>query len=269
MADLKASLRQEILLREDIRAENASSGRYIFAISREIIKAVKIRRYPMRILIAEDERSMANALKAIMTKNNYSVDAVYDGEDAVSYIETGDYDCAILDVMMPKKDGFQVLREIRAKGINIPVMMLTAKSQVDDKVEGLDLGANDYLTKPFESRELLARIKAMTRTAVSADNNLRYGNVTLNRSNYELSAPGGMVKLASKEFQIMEYLMSNPGVLISTERLMDKIWGLDFDGDINIVWTNLSYLRRKLQQIGADVKIKATRNAGYSLEIEG
>lgn len=223
----------------------------------------------MRILIAEDERSMANALKAIMTKNNYSVDAVYDGEDAVSYIETGDYDCAILDVMMPKKNGFQVLREIRAKGINIPVMMLTAKSQVDDKVEGLDLGANDYLTKPFESRELLARIKAMTRTAAAPDNNLRYGNVTLNRSNYELSAPGGSVRLASKEFQIMEYLMSNPGMLISSERLMDKIWGLDFEGDINIVWTNLSYLRRKLQQIGADIKIKATRNAGYSLEIEG
>ena len=130
----------------------------------------------MRILIAEDERSMANALRAIMTKNNYSVDTVYDGEEAVSYIETGDYDCAILDVMMPKKDGFEVLREIRAKGIGIPVMMLTAKSQVDDKVEGLDLGANDYLTKPFESRELLARIKAMTRTAASADNNLRYGN---------------------------------------------------------------------------------------------
>ena len=223
----------------------------------------------MRILLAEDEKSMSRALVAILTKNNYSVDAVFDGEEALSYIMTGDYDCAVLDVMMPKMDGFEVLREVRAKGMTLPVMMLTAKSQIDDKVEGLDLGANDYLTKPFESRELLARIRAITRSITPvADNTLKYGNVTLNRANFELSTDEGSVKLAAKEFQMMEYLMANPGVLISTDRFMDKVWGLDFEGDNSVVWTNLSYLRKKLAQIGANVKIKATRNAGYSLETE-
>ena len=136
----------------------------------------------MRILLAEDERSMSRALTAILTKNNYSVDAVYDGQDALDYIKSGDYDLAILDVMMPKLDGFEVLKQIRADGIQIPVMMLTAKSQVDDKVEGLDLGANDYLTKPFDSKELLARLRAMTRiTAGTSDNELKFGNITLNR----------------------------------------------------------------------------------------
>ncbi len=223
----------------------------------------------MRILLAEDEKSMSRALVAILTKNNYAVDAVFDGEEALSYIMTGDYDCAILDVMMPKMDGFEVLREIRKKGMTLPVMMLTAKSQIDDKVEGLDLGANDYLTKPFDSKELLARIRAVTRSITpAADNTLKYGNITLNRATFELSSPTGSVRLAAKEFQMMEYLMANPGMLISTERFMDKVWGLDFEGDISIVWTNLSYLRKKLTQIGANVKIKATRNAGYSLEIE-
>ena len=223
----------------------------------------------MRILLAEDEKSMSRALVAILTKNNYSVDAVFDGEEALSYIMTGDYDCAVLDVMMPKMDGFEVLREVRAKGMTLPVMMLTAKAQIDDKVEGLDLGANDYLTKPFESRELLARIRAITRSITPvADNTLKYGNVTLNRANFELSTDEGSVKLAAKEFQMMEYLMANPGVLISTDRFMDKVWGLDFEGDNSVVWTNLSYLRKKLAQIGANVKIKATRNAGYSLETE-
>lgn len=223
----------------------------------------------MRILLAEDERSLSRALVAILTRNNYAVDAVYDGDEALAYARTGDYDCVVLDVMMPKKDGFEVLKAIREKGLTVPVLMLTARSEVDDKVEGLDLGANDYLTKPFDTKELLARIRAVTRSVTSAaDNNLRYGNVTLNRGTYELSTPAGSVRLAAKEFQMMEYLMSNPGMLISTERFMDKVWGLDFDGDVNIVWTNLSYLRRKLTGIGANVKIKATRNAGYSLEID-
>ena len=223
----------------------------------------------MRLLLAEDEISLSKALTAILSKNNYSVDAVYDGRDAVDYLMTGDYDCAILDVMMPKLNGFEVLKEIRKNGITIPVMMLTAKSQTDDKVEGLDLGANDYLTKPFESRELLARLRAITRTYTNtADNELKYGNVTLNRASCEMSGPLGSVKLAAKEYQMMEYLMSNPGMLISTERFFDRIWGIDFEGDINIVWTNLSYLRKKLQTIGADVRIKASRNQGYSLEID-
>ena len=223
----------------------------------------------MRILLAEDEKSMSRALTAILTKNNYSVDAVYDGQDALDYLLQGSYDCAILDVMMPKMDGFTVLKKIREKRITIPVMMLTAKSQIDDKVEGLDLGANDYLTKPFERRELLARLRAITRTVTTAaDNLLSYGNVTLNRATYELKSKDGSVRLAAKEYQMMEYLMANPGVLISTDRFMEKVWGLDSDADINVVWTNLSYLRKKLTSIGANIKIKATRNAGYSLEIE-
>jgi len=221
----------------------------------------------MRVLLAEDEKSMSRALTVILTRNNYSVDAVYNGQDALDYITGGDYDLAILDVMMPGLDGFEVLRRIRAKGIQIPVMMLTAKSQVDDKVEGLDLGANDYLTKPFDGKELLARLRAMTRKNTPAEGNeLKFGNITLNRASFELSSPAGSVKLSSKEFQMMEYLMSNPGMLITTERFFDKIWGLDFEGDSSIVWTNLSYLRKKLIQIGANVRIKAARNAGYSLE---
>ncbi len=223
----------------------------------------------MRVLLAEDEKSMSRALTVILTRNNYSVDAVYNGQDALDYITGGDYDLAILDVMMPGLDGFEVLKRIRAKGIQIPVMMLTAKSQVDDKVEGLDLGANDYLTKPFDGKELLARLRAMTRKNTPAEGNeLKFGNITLNRASFELSSPAGSVKLSSKEFQMMEYLMSNPGMLITTERFFDKIWRLDFEGDSSIVWTNLSYLRKKLIQIGANVRIKAARNAGYSLETD-
>ncbi len=223
----------------------------------------------MRILLAEDEKSMSRALCAILAKNNYSVEPVYDGQDALDYLLGGEYDCAILDVMMPKMDGFTVLQKIREKGITIPVMMLTAKSEIDDKVEGLDLGANDYLTKPFESRELLARLRAITRNTTTApDNTLRFGNMDLNRNTFELSGPQGSVRLAAKEYQMMEYLMANPGALISTDRFMEKVWGLDSDADINVVWTNLSYLRKKLTSIGANVKIKAARNAGYSLEID-
>ena len=221
----------------------------------------------MRILLAEDERSMSNALKAILTKNNYSVDAVYDGEEAVSYVTTGDYDVVVLDIMMPKMNGIEALKEIRKKGCTVPVIMLTAKSEIDDKVEGLDAGANDYLTKPFSSRELLARLRALTRgPAVAADNTLHVGNLTLDRGSFELYTPSGKYRLAGKEFQMIELLMTNPGMLISTERFMDKIWGIDSEADISVVWTYISFLRKKLAVIEADVQIKATRNAGYSLE---
>ena len=220
----------------------------------------------MKILLVEDEKSMSRALVAILKGNNYTVDAVYNGSDALDYLTAGDYDAAILDVMMPGMDGFEVLKRARASGVKIPVMMLTAKSQVDDKVEGLDLGANDYLTKPFDGKELLARLRAITRSFTPAEGNiLKFGNIALNRANFELSSPSESVRLSSKEFQMMEYLMSNPGMLITTERFFDKIWGLDFEGDSSIVWTNLSYLRKKLVRIGANVRIKAVRNAGYSL----
>ena len=223
----------------------------------------------MRLLLAEDEKSLSRALCAILAKNNYSVEAVYDGQDALDYLLSGEYDCAVLDGMMPKMDGFTVLRQSREQGIPIPVTMLTARSEIDEKVEGLDLGANDYLTKPFESRELLSRLRAITRSvATAADNSLRFGNIVLDRKSFELSGPSGSVRLAAKEYQMMEYLMSNPGALISTDRFMEKVWGLDSDADINVVWTNLSYLRKKLTSVGSDVKIKAARNAGYFLEVE-
>ena len=221
----------------------------------------------MRILLAEDEKSMSKALQAILTKNNYSVDAVYDGEEAVSYVRSGDYDVVIMDIMMPKMNGIDALKEIRKKGCTVPVIMLTAKSEIDDKVEGLDAGANDYLTKPFSSWELLARLRALTRgPAVAADNTLRFGNLTLDRGSFELYTPSGKYRLAGKEFQMIELLMTTPGMLISTERFMDKIWGIDSEADISVVWTYISFLRKKLAAMDADVQIKATRNAGYSLE---
>ncbi len=221
----------------------------------------------MRILLAEDERSMSRALCAILEKNNYSVDAVYDGEAALRYLRTGDYDAAILDVMMPQMDGIEVLKAIRRDGSLIPVIMLTAKSQIEDKIEGLDSGANDYLTKPFDSQELLARIRAMTRVStVQADSVLRFGNITLDRTSCELKGPAGQVMLSGKEYQMLELLMLNPGMPISGDRLFDKIWGPDSDSDVSVVWTFLSYLRKKLEKTGADVKIKASRNIGYTLE---
>lgn len=222
----------------------------------------------MRILLAEDERSLSKAIVALLEKNNYSVDAVYDGDEALSYIEAGNYDAVILDIMMPKRDGISALREMRAKGCNIPVLILSARSEVDDKVLGLDSGANDYLTKPFSVKELLARLRAMTRKGEGQiDSTLKFGNLTLDLATYELSSPGGSFKLANKEFQMMDMLMRNPTHLISTERFMEKIWGYDSDAEINVVWVYISYLRKKLINLGADVEIKAHRNSGYSLEI--
>jgi Response regulators consisting of a CheY-like receiver domain and a winged-helix DNA-binding domain len=221
----------------------------------------------MRLLIAEDERSLSKALTVILEKNNYSVDAAYDGEEALDYLSVGQYDGLILDIMMPKMDGLTVLRRLRAKGNNIPVLMLTAKSEIDDRVTGLDCGANDYLTKPFDTKELLARIRAMTRGRSGSQSSvLTMGNISLDRTTYELSSPSGSFRLANKEFQVMELLMSNPKQLIPTERMMEKIWGFDSDSEINVVWAYISYLRKKLTALNADIKIKASRNAGYSLE---
>lgn len=221
----------------------------------------------MRLLLAEDEKALSKAIVAILERNNYSVDAVYDGLEALEYLESGTYDGLILDVMMPKMDGITVLKKLREKGSNIPVLILTAKSEIDDKVLGLDSGANDYLTKPFNTRELLARIRAMTRTGtVQTTSILTMGNISLNTATFELSAPGGSFRLANKEFQMLEMLMRNAGRLISTERLMEKIWGYDSEAEISVVWVYISYLRKKLAASGANVQIKATRNAGYSLE---
>ena len=195
------------------------------------------------------------------------MDTVYDGEAALEYLAADNYDGVILDIMMPKKDGITVLKELRSRGSKIPVLILTAKSEVDDKVLGLDSGANDYLTKPFHSRELLARIRAMTRTQSSQTSSvLQMGNITLDQRTYELSSPTGSFRLANREFQILELLMQNPGNLISAERLMEKIWGYDSETEISVVWVYISYLRKKLSALGANIQIRATRNVGYCLE---
>ena len=222
----------------------------------------------MRILLAEDEVALARAITKIFEKNNYSIDAVHNGQDALDYLEAGNYDAAILDIMMPKVDGITVLKKLRAGGSNLPVLMLTAKSEIDDKVLGLDSGANYYLTKPFDSKELLAAVRAITRSQSEVDTKLSYGNITLDRSSYELASPTGSVRLANKEFQMMEMMMANPKNIVSVDAFMDRIWGYDTDTESNVVWVYISYLRKKLTALGANVKIKASRNAGYSLEIE-
>lgn len=220
----------------------------------------------MRILFAEDEVSLARAVVRILEKNNYSAEAVYNGLDALSYLESGEYDAAILDVMMPKLDGITVLQTLRAKGNRIPVIMLTAKAEIDDKVLGLDSGANDYMTKPFDTKELLARIRAVSRGQQLTYPRLSFGNITLDRSTFTLSSPAGSFRLANKEYQMMEILMSNPKYLISTERFMEKIWGCETDAEINVVWVYISYLRKKLHALHANIRIRSTRNAGYTLE---
>lgn len=221
----------------------------------------------MRILLAEDERSLSRAVVALLEKNNYSADAVYDGAEALEYLAAENYDAVILDIMMPKMDGLTVLRKLRERGSHVPVLMLTAKSEVEDKVAGLDTGANDYLTKPFATAELLARIRAMTRTQnTQTDSRLSFGNVVLDQTTFELSAPGGSIRLANKEYQMIELLMRNPRQVIPTERFLEKIWGYDSDVEINVVWVYISYLRKNLAALHANVQIKATRNTGYSLE---
>lgn len=222
----------------------------------------------MRILLAEDELSLSKAIIAILKKNNYEADAVHDGAEALMYLSSGQYDGAVLDIMMPKMDGITVLRKLRAGGSSLPVLMLTAKAEIDDKVLGLDSGANYYLTKPFDAKELLAAVRAITRKSAEVDTKLTYGNIALDRSSFELSSPSGSMRLANKEFQMLEMLMSNPKNIISVDTFMDHIWGYDTDTESNVVWVYISYLRKKLAALDANVKIKATRNAGYSLEIE-
>lgn len=223
----------------------------------------------MRILLAEDEKDLSKALVTIFSKNNYSVDAVFDGEDALSYIESGIYDCAILDVMMPKMDGITVLKKVRAQGINIPILILTAKTEVEDRILGLDSGADDYMTKPFFAKELLARIRAITRRNNSSDTSkISYGNTTLDRTTYTLSTDYSSFRLANKEYQMLEMLLLKPGQVISVDKFMEKIWGFDSESEINVVWVYISYLRKKLNQLNSNIEIKAMRNSGYYLSIK-
>lgn len=224
----------------------------------------------MRLLLCEDEKPLSDALSMILKHNNYSVDCVYDGEEALDYLLAENYDAVILDIMMPKVDGITVLKKIRSNGNDIPVIMLTAKSQLDDKVLGLDNGANDYITKPFETKELLARIRATTRKTNNNNNTslITVGNVTLDQTTFEISTSKDTIRLANKEFQMMEMLMVNNNNLISTDKFMEKIWGYDSETEINVVWVYISYLRKKLVSLDADIQIKATRNIGYSLEFK-
>lgn len=222
----------------------------------------------MRILLAEDEVALAKAVAKIFEKSNYSIDVVHDGQDALDYLEAGNYDAAVLDIMMPKVDGITVLKKLRESGSDIPVCMLTAKSEIDDKVLGLDSGANYYLTKPFDAKELLAAVRAITRSGHEVDTKITYGDLSLDRTSFELSTQHAEVQLANKEFQMMEMLMANPGKVISVDTFMDHVWGYDTETESNVVWVYISYLRKKLTALKSNVKIKALRNAGYSLHIE-
>ena len=217
----------------------------------------------MRLLLAEDEKELSKALTAILKNNGYSVDAVYNGKDALDYLLGGDYDCAILDIMMPLLDGISVLKGIRHEGLDLPVIMLTAKSEIDDRVFGLDSGADDYVTKPFVAKELIARIRAVTRRKSETESpNLTFENITLNRSTCELSSDKASVRLANKEYQMLEMFMSNPRQIISPDRFMEKIWGFDSDTEQNVVWVYISYLRKKACQSRCECPDKSGKKYG-------
>lgn len=236
---------------------------------RKIITEEKGRK-TVRILIADDEEEMTQALSAILKHEHYSVDTVHDGLAALDYGMAESCDCLVLDIMMPGLDGLQVLRKLRENGISTPVLLLTAKGEVEDRVAGLNCGADDYLPKPFDVREFLARVRSLTRRGGTfTPQILTVGNVSLNRSTFELSSGGTAVRLGNKEFQMMELLMRRQGQFISTEQFMERIWGYECDSEINVVWAYISYLRRKLASLGADVKITASRGRGYMLEAEG
>lgn len=224
----------------------------------------------MRLLIAEDEKELSKALVTALQKNNYSVDAVYDGQDAVDYIECGDYDGAIFDIMMPIKSGLEALKELRAKGIDIPILLLTAKAEISDRVEGLDLGADDYLTKPFAVQELLARIRTMTRRKSQgrAENYIAMGNMKLDVINNEIVTDKEKVFLGNKEFQMLEIFMSNQNQYVSVDMLFEKIWGLENDTDMSVVWVNISNIRKKLRKLKVNIEIQAKRNIGYRLVVK-
>lgn len=221
----------------------------------------------MKLLYAEDELSMSEAVTDILTFHKYSVDAVYDGEQAFFYAMNETYDGIILDIMMPKMDGVEVLRRLRASGNNTPVLLLTAKAEISDRISGLDAGADDYLPKPFNMGELLARVRAMLRRRENyTPEILQCGNLYLNMQNYELSANGKAYTLPNLEYKMMEILMLNQGHYISTEDLLIKVWGYETDADIGIVWVYISYLRKRISALGAKAEIKAKRNIGYTLE---
>lgn len=222
----------------------------------------------MKLLYAEDEVSMSEAVVDILTYHKYNVDAVYDGDEALAYAQTEHYDGIILDIMMPKMSGLEVLQRLRSAGCRTPILLLTAKSEVEDRIQGLDAGADDYLPKPFAMGELLARVRAMLRRREEfTPDILTCGNISLNLQSYELSGNGKTFVLPKLEYQLMELLMLNKGIYISTEDLLVKVWGYDTDTDIGTVWVYISYLRKRLAALDANVAITAKRNVGYTLEV--
>ncbi len=221
----------------------------------------------MRILIAEDEAAIAKALKALLERNKYAVDMVHNGTDALAYILEVQYDALILDIMMPGMDGVSVLREARAKGIATPALFLTAKAEIEDRVVGLDAGADDYLPKPFATAEFLARVRALTRRRGDCmPAQLTLGNVTLDTGSYALGVGEGQERLGNKEYQLMELFLRSPKQVFSTELLMEKVWGLDSEAEMDVVWTYIGFLRKKLKLLGANIEIKTIRGVGYTLE---
>lgn len=222
----------------------------------------------MKLLYAEDEISMSEAVVDILTYHKYTVDAVYDGADALAYAQAEKYDGIILDIMMPKMSGIEVLKRLRQSGCRTPILLLTAKAEVEDRVEGLNSGADDYLPKPFAMSELLARVRAMLRRREEfTPDILTFGNISLNLQSYELSSGSQSFVLPKLEYQLMELLMLNKGIYLSTEDILTKVWGYDTDADVGTVWVYISYLRKRLSALNANVVISAKRNVGYTLEV--
>ena len=221
----------------------------------------------MRILIAEDDTRLLKSLVHIFELNHYAVDGVDNGTDAFDYACSDEYDGLVLDVMMPGMDGITLLSKLRAKGITTPALFLTARTEVDQRIEGLDAGADDYLPKPFSTGELLARVRAMLRRKDNfIPDMLTFGNLSLNRSTYELTFKDKTQALSGKEFQVMEMLMQNPGIILTAEQLITHIWGWNTNVDTSVVWVHISNIRKKLDGLNAPVAIKFVRNAGYTLE---
>lgn len=221
----------------------------------------------MKLLFAEDEVSMSEAVVDILTYHKYMVDAVYDGEEALAYARAEQYDGIILDIMMPKKNGLEVLRQLRKEGCRTPILLLTAKAEVEERILGLDLGADDYVTKPFVMGEFLARVRAMLRRREEfTPDILKCGDIYLNLRSYELGANGQSFVLPKLEYRLMELLMLNQGIYLSSEDLLVKVWGYDTDAELGTVWVYISYLRKRLAALNAKVEIRAKRNIGYTLE---
>ena len=221
----------------------------------------------MKILLAEDDRDMAKGVSVFLGRNHYTVDTVDNGTDAYDYLSGGDYNMAVLDIMMPGMSGIEVLKKIRKEGNKIPILLLTAMGEVEDRIDGLDAGADDYLPKPFDAGELLARVKALLRRVENyTPDILEAGDLKLDRNSCQLSCGRNSVSLNLKSFQVMEMLMLGRGRIISTNEFMDHIWGWDSEAEINVVWVNISSLRKQLQAIRSRCSIKAVRGAGYRLD---